>query len=212
MVKYYKKTTYSYSKRGKYYTNRHVTNLIRNWGKYKLSISFFLTKKVVDSHYEFHMDGLDSGQTQLHTGDLLGIALRHCNYFDQLQTEWTFWKCTGICFEVEPITGNVSTNLYNGSVAFGVSTEQILPAQNNSYAKVIESDKAFILDIKNAMRKYYPVRTTDYQIFENNNAVPRLPYRVAIGWKEFGEVPENTVWPKWVIKMTFYLTCKDKIL
>ena len=192
MVKYYKKTTYSYSKRGKYYSNRHVSNLIRNWGKYKLCMSFFLYKKDVDEHYEYHLEGLDSAKTQLHTGDVLGIALRHCNYFDQLQTEWTFWKCTGICFEVEPITANVSNNLYDGSVAFGISTEQILPAQNDSYAKVIESDKAFILDIKNPMRKYYPVRTTDYQIFDNTNTVPKLPYRVAIGWKEFSNVAGNT--------------------
>lgn len=203
MVKqYFKKTTYSYSKRGKYYTNRHVTNLIRNWGKYKLTSSWYLMHVVFNDQHIYQMLGLDP----------LGVALKRCKFFSSLKNEWTFWKCTGILFEVEPISANNDPLLVNCSVAFGLSTEKINLAQDQAYAKVIESDKSFVVDIKNAQRKYFPIRTTNYIMFDGTENVPQVPYYVAMAMRYFGQIVNNSVFPMWVIKITFYITCKDKIL
>lgn len=213
MVKqYFKKTTYSYSKRGKYYTNRHVTNLIRNWGKYKLTSSWYLMHVKVNENNVYQMLGLDAQNTPLKSTDPLGVALKRCKFFDSLRNEWTFWKCTGVLFEVEPISANDDPLFVNGSVAFGLTTEKVEEAQADTYSKVVESDKSFILDIKNAQRKYFPIRTTNYLMFDGLENVPQVPYRVAIGWRYFGQILNNSVFPLWIVKITFYITCKDKIL
>lgn len=213
MVKqYFKKTTYSYSKRGKYYTNRHVTNLIRNWGKYKLTSSWYLMHVYTNEQHVYQMLGLDQSNTPMVSSDPLGVALKRCKFFPELKNEWTFWKCTGVLFEVEPISSNDDPLLVNGSVAFGLATEKINLAQDQAYGKTIESDKSFIVDIKNAQRKYFPIRTTNYIMFDGNDYVPQVPYYVAIGYRYFGAIQNNSVFPMWVVKITFYITCKDKIL
>ena len=167
---------------------------------------------VFNDQHIYQMLGLDQDNTPMHSSDPLGVALKRCKFFSELKNEWTFWKCTGVLFEVEPISPNDDPLLVNGSVAFGLATEKIDLAQDQAYAKTIESDKSFILDIKNAQRKYFPIRTTNYIMFDGTENVPQVPSYVAMAMRYFGQIVNNSVFPMWVIKITFYITCKDKIL
>ena len=49
-------------------------------------------------------------------------------------------------------------------------------------------------------------------MFDGTENVPQVPYYVAMAMRYFGQIVNNSVFPMWVIKITFYITCKDKIL
>jgi hypothetical protein len=174
------------------------------------------TEKPNESSYV--LSDCDDGSTIIFNKDRFAIALKYCSQWTYLKDEWTFWKCTGILFEITPSTSNNAVtgtngtivNILDGCIAMALTQQEV---DTYNFSEVIESDKSIILDIKSPQRVYFPVRTSDYQMFPaTTNVLPTLPYRFSVGFKNFNEIPNATNFPKWIVKITFYITVKDKIL
>lgn len=221
MVKYYRKYynyKYSYPK-GKYYSNHKVTNFIKNWGKYKLSSSWvymYKTHSMDETKNSYVLTDCDNADNVIENQDRFAIALRHCSNWIYLRSEWTFWKCTGVLFEITPSTSNnaiVSNNqvqnVFDGCIAMALTQDRY---DVGEFSDIIESDKSIILDIKVPQRVYFPIKTSDYTMFPTENALPQLPYIFSSGFVNFSQVPNATIFPKWIVKITFYVTTKDKVL
>ena len=221
MVKYYRKYynyKYSYPK-GKYYSNHKVTNFIKNWGKYKLSSSWIYTYKVYsmdETKNSYVLMDCDNADNIIENQDRFAIALRHCSNWIYLRSEWTFWKCTGVLFEITPstsnnaiVTNNQVQNIFDGCIAMALTQDRY---DVGEFSDIIESDKSIILDIKMPQRVYFPIKTSDYTMFPTGDNLPTLPYIFSSGFVNFAQVANATIFPKWIVKITVYVTTKDKVL
>ena len=221
MVKYYKKYynyKYSYPK-GKYYSNHKVTNFIKNWGKYKLSSSWVYMYKVNEDldKSAYVLADCDNADNVIENQSRFAIALKQCSNWVYLRGEWTFWKCTGVLFEITPSTSNNAIvannqvqNIFDGCIAMALTQDRY---ESKDFSDIIEADKSIILDIKVPQRVYFPIRTSDYTMFPaTESTLPQLPYIFSSGFVNFAQVANATIFPKWIVKITFYVTTKDKVL
>ena len=220
MVKYYRKYynyKYSYPK-GKYYSNHKVTNFIKNWGKYKLSSSWVYMYKLDADQQEnsrYILADCDNADNVVDNQDRFAKALKYCSNWALLKSEWTFWKCTGVLFEITPSTSNNAVvaddlvqNIFDGCICMALTQDKYFPKQ---FSDIVESDKSIILDIKVPQRVYFPIRTSDYTMFPTGDNLPSLPYYFSSAFVNFNQIPNAKIFPKWIVKITFYITTKDKV-
>lgn len=218
MVKYSKKYSYNYYKpKGKYYTSRQISNMLKNWGKYKLNVTCFV--KYYQNAWYWYFPGMVD---QVNWGNIANIVYRSTT-FDVIKKEWTFYRITGVCFECIPTRGEGSYvinqgvyTLYNGSIAFGLfsSNKNALATFN----EIIECDKCVQLDKNGRQRVYFPIRERDYVRFPTQASIANmvtafpLPLTFHVNAQEINADSDHTLYPAWQIRCTFYVTCKDKLL
>ena len=211
MVKYYKRYYNYYKPKGKTYTSRQISNMLRNWGKYKLSVCNFI------QHQGNHFLLMDNGVGNGAQFGNIGPVITQCSSWDVIQREWTFFKLTGVSIEVVPINSTdnyvVAQNVwsqYSGSVVvgfFSANFNNVLQAYN----AIVESDKCMQLDTKQRQRYYFPIKERDFSRFPAANVDLVGPLTFHVNSQEVG-APQNIIYPKWQLRFTFYITCKDKLI
>lgn len=218
-----KKTT-NYKKKyyGKYYNSKQISNMLRNWGKYKISSTWFIKRD--GQRYSFQSA---TNTNLMYPQNMLGNFLSQGSTWTVVTKEWTFWKITGVLFELSPVsqTAYVLNNgiyeQWKGNVAIGLMAQGGYDDNLNNwttylaaYPAIIESDKCIQLDTTNKQRVYFPIRERDFRSFPVNaeaGVAPNIPLFLHVNSMQIAG-SDHPLYPVWSCRLTFYITCKDRLV
>lgn len=221
------KKKYSYSRKGKYYTYAKINRMLSQYAKFKMSVSLAL--KWVNQNAGGFLFRLDAAVDDPFPQSSLGVLFGACTVYDGLRQMYSAFKVRGVLLETMPynlpmnFTDDAGNNWipYNGMVGIGLFTEggganaQERLDRRKTYRNISDSDKGLILDTVQRQRKYCSFNQYDFTNFPNGNlerSVPYVPLFLHCNYQDL-IIPGNFVnRPEWIIKLTFYVTCKDKIL
>ena len=119
-----KKTTYKKKYYGKYYNSKQISNMLRNWGKYKISSTWFIKRE--GTRYSFQSA---TNTNLVYPQNMLGNFLSQGSTWTVVTKEWTFWKITGVLFELSPVSQSayvLNNGIYEqwkGNVAIGLMAQ-----------------------------------------------------------------------------------------
>ena len=83
-----------------------------------------------------------------------------------------------------------------------------------TYPAIIESDKCIQLDTTNKQRVYFPIRERDFRSFPVNNeagVAPNIPLFLHVNSMQIAG-SDHPLYPVWSCRLTFYITCKDRLV
>lgn len=220
------KKKYSYSKKGKYYTYAKLNKVLSQYSKVKMSSSMAL--KWVDQAsggYLFRLD-VDIGSTFPQCS--LGIIFGACTTYDGVRHMYGAYKVRGMLIETFPFgpleqyqdQGGNTVIPWNGMIALGLFTDgggatpQDRLNNRHDYKQIVEADKGLVLDPKNRQRKYWYFSQYDYTAFPTGTYQNNPPFVPLYLHTNYIDITNNAyiTRPQWAIKVTFYVTVKDKIM
>lgn len=221
------KKKYSTSKKGKYYTYARLNKMLTQYSKVKLSSS--LAFKWVDQAsggFLFRLD-IDIGSSFPQCS--LGLIYGACTSYEGLRNMYGAFKVRGMLIETFPfgskdqyMDGAGNTVIpWNGMCAIGLFTDgggataQERLNNRRSYKQIVEADKGMVLDVGTRQRKYFYFNQYDFTAFPNAAYATNPPFVPLYLHSNYLDITVNNNYvtrPEWVIKITFYVTVKDKIM
>lgn len=219
------KKKYSYTKKGKYYSYPKINKMLSQYNKAKFSTTIALKWMSLD------LGGycLKPAYNPAINNPLITMAslFGTCAAYEPYRGLYSAYKVRGILMETLPYGDSASYvsngNTYipwNGLVAIGLFTggsgndqEQLL-ANRKQFTEIIDSDKGLVLDTKNRQRKYCPLQNFDFVNFPVDpypNVIPFCPLVLHCNYQIYTD-NNYVIRPEWMIKITFYVTLKDKVL
>lgn len=221
------KKKYSYSKKGKYYTYAKLNKMLTQYSKVKLSSTLAL--KWLDLNnggFLFRLD-IDIGSSFPQCS--LGLIFGACLAYEGIRNIYGAFKVRGMLIETFPFgadnqyqDNNGNTFIpWNGMVALGLFTDgggataQDRLNNRHTYKQVVECDKGLVLDTKNRQRKYFYFNQYDFTAFPNGTYANNPPFVPLYLHCNYEDITNNVLYvlrPEWSIKVTFYVTVKDKIM
>lgn len=219
------KKKYSYSKKGKYYTYAKVSRMLTQYDKAKFSTTMLLKwTSAEDYGYNFRPLYSPTVKTLFAT---MSSQFSTCAAYESYRALYAAYKVRGVLIEVipfsDPVTYSVGSDTFipwNGAVAIGMfpqgagDTLEQQSMTRKSFKDIVESDKGLLLDPKNRQRKYCSYNTVDFLNFPLKPFPDDAAYVPLVLHCNYIEYTNNTKVnrPEWYVKLTFYVTLKDKIM
>ena len=223
-----KYTKKSYSKKGKWYSYSKINYLLSNTSKLKFSLTLWLGHLNENVGFAFKSEQ-PAGNKSFPQIDL-GELFRLCSAYEAFRMSWGCFKVRGVLFECFPLltpsgysdpTSLQPTRIipWIGAVAMGVfsrgggTTDQEVLNRRLPYNEIVEGDRSIILNTMERQRFYVKFNMYDYKLVPDVSAgVPWFPGFLQMNsYSTINGSIAEIQYPEWQIRLTFYISAKDKV-